>query len=177
MFRQHRCRIAAAEGAVPGIEQQMRGGPGRGHEGVDILGTFDHGAHVMVIGQRDAPGRQIGGSAPILAPKAAISTVLSCGRSFTGTSGRPCTVFEHSQTMQTLQSFAFSLARCGWTAAISSTERVSSSVEYQPRDEAQTMAAQQRLQRARVVRPAMAVLDPVKADDLARLVQDLFEVG
>ena len=42
-----------------------------------------------------------------------------------------------------------------------------------PRDKAQPVFRQQRFQRLRIVRPAVTVLDPVKADLGARLAQDL----
>ena len=66
-------------------------------------------------------------------PNACISSPESRGLSDSGLDGSPWIAFDVSQTMQTLQPFSFNLAKCPWTAAISSsTDRTRSSVEYHP---------------------------------------------
>ena len=54
MAAQQRCRIAAGEQAVAGVEEQADAFAGRCHEPVDLLVGLDDGAHMVVEGHADA---------------------------------------------------------------------------------------------------------------------------
>ena len=57
VLARQRDRIGAAPGGVAGVEQQGNRGAGGVHHRVDVVGAFDNGAHVVVIGDADAFGQ------------------------------------------------------------------------------------------------------------------------
>ena len=54
-------RVAAAEEAVAGVEQELRRRAGGGHEMVDLVRGLDDRAHVVVVDQGEALGGGEGG--------------------------------------------------------------------------------------------------------------------
>ena len=171
---QHQRRIAATEEAVPTVEQKMCRRPGRGHQGVDFFRCLDDGPHVRMVDQLDPFALQVLSEGLKL-----FTEIHQLLRRQSGPFGQRLRAIAVDRVRalggdQDLAAIVLQPRDEGLCLGDFVLDGMDQQVSGIPAgDENQIMLRHKGTQFFRIVRPAVAAFHPVKADDLACLVQDL----